>query len=332
MRPLLTLWLPLFALGARPAAAQAGSALRAEILQVEDRRAPSDADLSLLKRSLRHPDPAVVLQSIRALGRLERPGVAASLIPLLGHASGQIRARAAEAVAQAAQGFRGDSSLSHRGAAWREIVAALSTRAVLERDPDVAGTLALSLGRLPYLSSEEIDSARETLLQLARSTGEDRGAARSAARGLETLVRATWRRVPLGLGVVAQLRALGSATIDEPTRRHALGALLAAQAADSGTIRLMLASSDPQTRRLAATGFAEIPAGAERNRLFEAALGDSTAMVRIEALRAIARLRGAPACSRLAAATADPASAVMLVAIDLLAGCAGDSAAVGLLA
>jgi len=329
MRPLLTLWLLLFPLEARPVAAQTGALLRTQILEAEDRRAPSDGDLLLLKRSLRHSDTTVVLQSIRALGRLERPGVAAWLLPLLGHSSGRIRARAAEAVAQAAQGFRRDSSLAHRGAPWREIVSALSARAVLERDPGVAGWLALSLGRLPYVTGGEIGSARENLVILSGSAGADRDGARNVARGLEILVRSTWRRVPPGSGLVTRLRALGATALDEPTRRHALGALLAAQAADSGTVRRMLASSDPQSRRLAVTGLAAIPSGAERDRLLDAALGDSAAMVRVEALRAAARLWGAAACSRLVTMTTDREAPVSLTAIDLLAECPGDSAAVG---
>jgi hypothetical protein len=82
MRPHLTLLLLLFALGARSATAQTGPWLRERILQAEDRRAPSNADFSLLQRSLRADDSAAVLQAIRALGRLERPEAAASLIPL----------------------------------------------------------------------------------------------------------------------------------------------------------------------------------------------------------------------------------------------------------
>ncbi len=331
MRPLLTVGL-LFTLGARTAAAQSDGSLRARILQVEDRRAPSETDRSLLTRGLRHPDTAVVLQSIRALGRLERPGVAAVLTPWLGHSSASVRAQAAEALAQAAQGFRGDSSLSHRGAAWKEIVSALSARAALERDPPVAGTLAMSLGRLPYLTAEEIGSAGETLLTLARAAGADRDAARDAARGLELLVRATWRRVAPGSELVARLRAIVATSPDEATRRHGLGALLAAQIPDSGSVGRMLASADPQSRRLAATGLGGIPGGAERDRLLDAALRDRAAMVRIEALRALARQGGTGACSRLGSAALDRAFAVSLAAIDLLAGCGGDSTSVRLLA
>jgi cyclophilin family peptidyl-prolyl cis-trans isomerase len=332
MRPLLALWLPLFALGTHRLVAQTGASLRAQLLQVEDRRAPTDADLLLLKRNLHHADSAVALQAIRALGRLERPGLGAAMVPLLDHPSGPIRARAAEALAQAAQGFRGDSSLFHRGAAWREMLAALAGRTALERVPGVAGTLALSVGRLPYLTAEEISTARAQLALLSRTVGEDPIAARYAARGLEALLRATARRVPPDSGLVTRLRALVATGADEATRRHALGALLAAQAADSGAIGRMLASRDPQSRRLAATGFAAIPAGAERERLLDGAIADTVPMVRIEALRAAARLMGAAACASLGAAADDHALAVALTAIDLLAGCGADSAAVGRLA
>ncbi len=325
MRPLLTLWLLLSGLAARPGAAQAVPSLRTQLLRVEDRRAPSDADLSLLKTSLRHPEAAVVLQSARALGRLERPGVAASLLPLLGHPSAPIRAQAAEALAQAAQGFREDSSPSHRGAAWPAIVTALSARVVEERDSMVQGALALALGRLPYVTTEEVRLARENLLRLARAAGENRGTSRNVARGLEMLVRATWRRISLDDALLERLRALAAAGPDEPTRRHALGALLVAQAADSSTLGRMFAARDPQSRRLAVTGFGQIPAGAGRDRLLAASLADPAPMVRIEALRAAARLQGVAACPQLLAAAGEGIPAVALPAIDLLSGCAGDA-------
>jgi cyclophilin family peptidyl-prolyl cis-trans isomerase len=332
MRPLLTLWLPLFALGTRPVAAQAVASLHLRLLQAEDRRAPSEAERALLERSLHHADSTVALQGVRALGRLERPALAGALIPLLEHPLARMRARAAEALAQAAQGFRGDSSLEHRGAAWGEIRSALFARAAVERDPGVAGALALAVGRLPYVGAEEIAAARETLTLLTRTAGPDRAAARDVARGLETQIRLTGRRVPVDSALVARLRALIVSATDEPTRRHALGALLVAQGSDAGVIGVMLASSDPESRRLAATGLAAIPAGAERDRRMDAALRDSAAAVRIEALRAAARLLGAAACPRLGAATLDRAEPVSLVAIDLLGGCAGDSSAVRLLA
>ena len=327
MRPLLTLWLLLPALGTRSLAAQGSGSVRARILQAEDRRAPTDADISLLRGSLRHRDAAVVLQSIRALGRLERPALAAALIPLLGHSSPRIRAQAAEALAQAAQGFRGDSSGSHRDAAWPALVAALSARVSEERDSLVRGALALSLGRLPYVTPEEMRSARENLLRLARPTAELPVASRDVARGLELLARATGRLVPLDSAFTSRLRALVASAPDEPTRRHALGALLVAQAADAGTVSLMLASSDPESRRLAVTGLAVFPAGAERDRLLGAAISDGAPRVRVEALRAAARLEGAAACPRLMEARNDRSPTVELMVIDLLADCPGDAAA-----
>src|SRR6185436_9107450 len=106
------------------------------------------------------------------------------------------------------------------------IVSALSARAVLEREPAVAGALALSLGRLPYLTREEIVAARAALLALARVTDADPAEARNAARGLELQLRAGGRRFPPDGALVARLRETAIASSDEATRRHALGALL----------------------------------------------------------------------------------------------------------
>jgi cyclophilin family peptidyl-prolyl cis-trans isomerase/HEAT repeat protein len=331
MRPLLTLWLLLSPLGASQLAAQAGSSIRERILQIEDRRAPSETDLLLLKGSLLRPDTAAALLSIRTLGRLERPDVAESLIPLLTDSSPRIRAATAEALGQAAQGFRKDSSLTQRGAEWPAILEAPTARVSLEHDPEVRGALALSLGRLPYLTPGEIGAARQSLLALQDSAGTDSGAMQSVARALEIMVRGTIRRLPLDTALVRRLELL-TAGGDERVRRSALGALLVGQAAIPGTIVPLLDSPDEQTRRAAVIGMARLPAGAERERLISRSLLDPSAMVRVEALRTAVRLYGAGTCPALDALTMDSVLVVRLAAIDLLIGCSSDSTAAHLLA
>lgn len=325
MRPFLTLWLLLFPLWASPLTAQRGPLFPSEILRIEDRRAPQDADLAALRRTLSHRNPRVVSLGIRALGRLERPRVMPGLIPLLDHGEPMVRAAAAEALAQAAQGFRRDSSAP---AGFRlDALDALVGRVSQEEDSTVRGALALSLGRWPSATTEEIGTTRKSLLLLAGKTGTDGPGSRSAARGLEMLVRATWRRVPLDDALVTHLAALVSGSRDEPTRRHALGALLVAQRADSRPIALLLASEDAQSRRLALTGLPSFPAGIERDRLRDLGLDDPSPMVRLEALRSTARMDSTAGCHRLAtAAVSDSALGVALIAIDLLARC--DSTAV----
>lgn len=325
MRPFLTLWLPLFPLWASPLTAQRGPLFPSEILRIEDRRAPGDADLAALRRTLSHRDPRVISLGSRALGRLERPRVIPWLIPLLAHREPVVRAAAAEALGQAAQGFRRDSSALSgvRG----DALEALAGRVSQEEDSTVRGALALSLGRWPAVTTEAIGTARKNLLLLAGKTGTDGPGSRAAARGLEMLVRATWRRVPLDDALVTHLVALVSGSRDEPTRRHALGALLMAQRADARPIALLLASADAQSRRLALIGLPSFPAGIERDRLRDLGLDDPSPMVRLEALRFTARMDSTAACDRLTtAAVRDSALEVALIAMDLMARC--DSAAV----
>src|ERR1041385_9358317 len=96
-----------------------------------------------------------------------------ALIQRLDHPLPGERARAAEALAQAAQGFRGDSSPGERGAAWPALLAALGRRAAEETEPAVQGMLALSLGRLPYLAPGEIRDAEAELVALGAGSLRD---------------------------------------------------------------------------------------------------------------------------------------------------------------
>jgi len=265
------------------------------ILRAEDQRASGAAELPLLFRGLSSPDTLLLRRACRALGRLERPVLAERIFPLLAHPQPGVRGEAAQAVAQAAQGFRSDSFPVGRGSMWGAIVAALGERVPEEQDPSVRGMLALSLGRLPYGSPEEIARAREWVLSLGERL---RGAPLlDAARGMASLARLTARRVPLSETMLVRLRELArEEQADTRIRRAALGGLLAAQAADSGTLERAMGASDPQLRRLALSGTERLPAGDPRERLLRTGLADSASMVRYEALGCSrARQAGPPA-------------------------------------
>ena len=275
---------------------------------------------------------ALLLASLARGGFAQGKPDFSTLIERLDHPLPRERARAAEALAQAAQGFRGDTTLEGRGAAWPALLAALGRRAALETEPAVQGMLALSLGRLPYLAPGEIRDAEARLLALEARSREDAAVLVDVARGLETLARLTARRAPLGDSARALLRALVRAPAGEiRVRRHGLGALLATDAADDSTLGAALAAADPELRRLALTGLARGAATGERGGLVAPALADSTPMVRLEALRAWQHQSAAAGCPGLAAASHDATPAVALTALDLLGGCAGDSLAVGAL-
>ena len=329
MRPGFPLVIAL--LGLHPAVErQAGSSpILEEILLVEDRRAEGENDLAILVGALQHKDPLVVRRAARALGRLERPEVARHLFPLLRSPVPAVRRTAVEALAQAAQGFRGDSSLDTRHATWPALLGALRERSAVERNPEVRGMLALSLGRLPWFDRGEIGSVRG---ELVRACEENQGKGEGSVnlcRGAETMVRATWRRLPLDDASLRQLRSVVRDARGAPgPRRHALGALVISQAVDDTTLGIAFGSVDPELRRLALTGVRRLSGDWQRSAVLVRGVRDPDAGVRIEALRALGRAAGTSGCSRLSAATADPSPSVALVAIDLLGACGGDSAAV----
>jgi cyclophilin family peptidyl-prolyl cis-trans isomerase/HEAT repeat protein len=189
--------------------------------------------------------------------------------------------------------------------------------------------LALSLGRLPYFDPGEIVLVRR---ELVSSCGENQGKGEASAnlcRGVETMVRATWRRVPLEETAVRRLRSVAREAAAGPgSRRHALGALVISQAADDTTLGIASRAADPELRRLALTGVRRLPGSWQAHPTLARGLRDLDAAVRLEALRALAGAAGTNGCSRLARATTDPSPSVALVAIDLLAACGDDSSSV----
>jgi len=331
MRPGLPLVFALLALQATPPRQGESSGLAEEILQIEDRRASGESDVARLREVLAHRDSMVVRRAARALGRLERPELAAHLFPLLHSPHPAVRSTAAEGIAQAAQGLRGDST-SARIATWSPILAALLEQLREESDPAVRGMLALSLGRLPYDDPMEVASVRRALIDLCSGVRAESEANTRFCRGAESLVRASWRRVALEEEEASGLRAVVRLARAASPRRHALGALVLAQRAEDSTLAMAIGDPDAELRRLALTGVRRLEGSWESHPVLTRGLRDRDAAVRLEALRALSRVAGTRGCGRLVRATRDSVSRVKLVAIDLLGGCGADSDAVDRLA
>ena len=327
MRADFSLGILLFVTLARPLAAQERSPELGEILRVEDHRASRAGELRVLLRGLESSDTLVLERALVALGRLERPALAERISPLLNHLLPGVRARAAQAVAQAAQGFRRDSTGTVRGSSWPLVLSELGKRVTLERDPAVRGMLAISLGRLPYAAAEELLVAQERLVALAE--GSSAAGALDVARGLESFARLNARRLALSEVFLAPMRELArSEGADPRARRSALGAVLATQAIDLPTLVTAARSSDPLLRRLALTGAARLGNREARDRLLQTGLADSAALVRAEALRLWARTGGEQACPALLAAVRETIPMLALLALDLLGtSCTGHSEA-----
>jgi cyclophilin family peptidyl-prolyl cis-trans isomerase/HEAT repeat protein len=167
--------------------------VRAAILAAEDARAARTEQLDLLIVSARTPHPGVQRLAVRALGRLERPEVARYITPLLASPVAEVRADAAVALGQAAQGLR---SPREEGGDAPAFASALLARLAAEADPGVAGILCDTLGRLPYDDADTMRRVEAALgeavgraLKLHGVTGDWTPLALGATKGLEALFR-----------------------------------------------------------------------------------------------------------------------------------------------
>jgi HEAT repeat protein len=105
------------------------------LLRAEDARAHTARDLATMRAGLKAKNPALRRYAVRGSGRLERAEVLVDIVPMLDDSSAVVRAAAADALAQGA---------SHDG--MRVARAALAERAGVERDPQVLGMIAESMG------------------------------------------------------------------------------------------------------------------------------------------------------------------------------------------
>lgn len=290
---------------------------RLAILQAEGRRAPSARDLAIIRAGAGSSDPQTRRIAVRALGRLERPDLIADLLPALKAPWPDIRAEAANAIGQAAQG-KGPIG----GPTLDSVAAALAARLHVEDDADVREALCDTIGRLPYSTSDQIDRAEATLIEMAgrSATAIDR---LGVAKGLEALGRLHQKTRASGSDAIALLRRLAAPPENDAAggarvRRLAFEALTRAGAVDDGLVERGLSDADAQLRRLA------VRAAAGRGlseRPIERGLTDQAAMVRIEALRSLGRRRSAALCPAATSAAADRDIQVVLTALDQLGAC-----------
>jgi len=314
---------------------QAGAAIQAvrqAIFEAEDRRAPRDADLRVLLDGAQHANEAVQRLAVRALGRLERPALAASIEPALSSPFPSVRAAAAEALGQAVATGDGNAAAAAQAALLKQLG--------VERDQSVIGAACWTLGRLPYTTAQAARSAEVALLVAALPLDGPAGASMplqlGVARGLESLLR---RSAKLFAPSQEAARRMKQMAVDrrkprrpeeaEDTariRRLAVSALTASKLADEATITAAAADPDAQVRRLALLALAAASPGAvsgeARSKLMAAGFADPDYLVRYEALRIHARsLTGALAdWAPVFAALDDSSPHVALLALDLLSG------------
>jgi cyclophilin family peptidyl-prolyl cis-trans isomerase len=324
----------------RRAAAQksaTGGATRQAILVAEDRRAPDAHDLAIIRAGLRSQDADTIRIAVRALGRLERPELIADIASSLKSPLPEVRAEAANAIGQAAQGWkalppprtaavRRTAGLTPPGAPTVDAVADLiAGRLRVEGEGGVRAALCDTLGRLPYTEAPQVARAERALLEHAgrNASMSDR---LGAAQGLDGLARLHRKLAPLGTDASALLVELLTPRPNEAAsgariRRLAADAVLASAPLDSAVVRKAAADPDPQVRRLAMRAAGSPELGDVAFDLLRAGLADAAAMVRIEAVRGLPARMGDATCAALVAALKDRDTHVALVALDGLARC-----------
>ncbi len=333
--------------GGAPSAGRPGDdSIEHAILVAEDGRVGTEADLERLIDGLEHTSPAIQRQAVRAVGRLEQPGLHILIQPLLRASVPEVRAEAVSAFAQAALGI----ARPRRAGPVVDVSVfsdLLLARLADESDADVVSVICESLGHLPYRTAVQVAEVEAALVEAA-TTVEGTDAVPvilGAAKGLESLLRLQgalvqpsartrevlqgWVSTPLEIGPESTDRPerLSGLLADAAVRvrRLALSALGAAGDVDPSTVEAAVADSDPQVRRLGVAGVAASEMGPTARRLLDQALKDEAPMVRVAAVRALGQTLSSSACATLVGATTDDSAHVALQAIDRLAGCGSDA-------
>ena len=318
----------LFASWSAPLRAQAPPvASRTTIIRAEDARGQGADGITPILEGLNNP--ALRELSIRAIGRLERSNQVANLIPYLQNP--ELTATTAEALAQATQGIRAEStSAAGKRALVDSVFRAL--RAVPRRGLNLAAATSLaavtrSMGRLPYADAEQARAAESAMLAMApRNSGrwrEESRAMTGIAHGLYSLARARRTLGPLSDAAVEWLRKaalFGPRSADAaPVRRLAWLALSANGTVDPRDVSGAIADDrDEQVRRLAVAALPNVDDSSFQRKMLDRVQRDRSWLVRLEWVRVYRQRFAAADCAPLLAAMNDPVHHVRLAAIDAL--------------
>jgi cyclophilin family peptidyl-prolyl cis-trans isomerase/HEAT repeat protein len=283
--------------------------------------APAQApDSAALRARLRSGDADVQRLAVLEIGRLERPSLIPLIVPMLRGPLPEIRAQAADAIGQAARGWLSTPPTRNDPVPLASAVEMLIARLKVEAEPTVRAAIAETIGRLPYTTSAQVATVAAVLVQAAADTVSDR---LGIAKGLEALVRLSRPlALPIADDVVMTLRsfAVSDASRDARVRRLSMAALITVGAADDMTLARAAGDPDVQVRRLAMRAATLATSQAARETLVKG-LSDEAAMVRVEAIGALAGGSGNSMCQAARAAAGDRDVHVALLAFDELARC-----------
>lgn len=285
------------------------------LLAAEDARPASGPQLA---RLIDATDNSVVLlrqTAVRALGRLEDPGLMDEITPLLDDPVAAVRAEAANALAQAVHRSDGDVVLD-----------ALVRRAEVETDSLALAAIARSLGRAASSPSGRA-RASEVMIEISRYDGEATPFPTKAgvAQGFESMVRRTQGQ---GLPGDAALRLAelavhpGGARTVEADRLRGLAIWTLAQARRVDHEMLDRAHTDGAelVRLIAARSVGSVAPG-QRPELFRRLLGEGGYLVPLETVLQVGRQPRTDLYCRFLLAAGEPGvpAGIRAVAMDALA-------------
>ncbi|MEJ2203773.1 MAG: HEAT repeat domain-containing protein [Gemmatimonadota bacterium] len=257
-----------------------------EIVRAEDARPAGGSALETLIAATRSPSAWSRAAGVRALGRLERTAMVDHIAPILDDPAADVRAEAANALAQAVHGGSG-----------RAVLPLLLARLGSEQDPRVKGVLARSLGRL------DLDGAEPTRVAhaLVALTFDPAGSVAPAEQvvgvvlGMESLTRrggGAQSDTTLTHRLRDLVRYASTEASSEPNpdriRALALTALGHARAVAISDLETGLQDPAPSVRRAAAANLGLLEPSIRRD-LIRLALRDPADAVRLEAVRLLAR-------------------------------------------
>jgi len=311
---------------AGPVAAQ--TSLQA-ILQAEDRRAPTAHDVAIIRGGVQSGDPQTARIAVRALGRLERPPLAADLVPALRHPLPEVRSEAANAIAQSFHSVKKDADPGR--ALVQSAAAALTARLAVEAEPSVRASICEALGRLPYPSAEEIDKVERSLLE-AGARNHSVADRLGVAQGLYGLTHRQRQPRQPGAEAHAALVDLMALRPNEAASGARVRRLAVETLQDASILPTAANDPDAQVRRLALHAAAAVDLGDAGWNALTKGLSDPSPMVRLEAVRGVAARKRDDSCALLVAALKDRDAHVDLAALDSLAACGPAPDAVAALA
>lgn len=330
-----------------------------DLLSAEEDRASGAEAWATLGAGLENEDARIRARTTRSLGRLERTEAVPLLLPRLSDGDPRVRAEAANALGQAVWtvdpgtassapngGPDGVDSTAPQPEPVSDAPTAMDTvaliadslraRSVVEEDDWVRSVLASTLGRLPLASRDAAEDVQRTLLTMSPDSLDSASPllATGIALGLDQLARRTPGPLILSRDAKALLVRMftyqggpdGTASDWARMRRAALSAYaFAAAPLDGEALRQALSDPDAQVRRLAVRVLGAAAGGPAS--WTAQALADSSAHVRIEALRTAAPAGPGRQCRLLIDALGDADPQVTATAADLLGGPCDDPSA-----